>query len=84
MCTHHWNMVPGSIRARVLAAWGEFKRSGDAFPSIDWYRAVAEAVEAVARAEGRDERNPYRQVVEGMERRGASVRRFFEEAPHAD
>ena len=61
MCPSHWRMVPRPTQDRVLTAWRAYKAAveseasgGDALPAVKELRAAqAEAVSAVATAEGR-------------------------------
>lgn len=66
MCRAHWYMVPQPIRARVFAAYRP-EQLRTAEPSLEWYLAAADAVEAVARAESRDAgRNHFRLMAERL------------------
>lgn len=64
MCPAHWQMVPPDVQRAVWAAHQRGQAiGGPVAPSIAWYAAAAAAVEAVARAEGRDEGNVFRCIL---------------------
>lgn len=64
MCARHWHAVPAPIRKRVWEHYRPGQGIGDALPG--WWLAAAEAVEAVARMEGREPRNWFRQRYEEL------------------
>lgn len=52
MCSRHWFMVPMALRAAV---WRTYRpgQCDDKRPSEAWHRAADDAIDAVARKEGR-------------------------------
>lgn len=62
MCPAHWKMVPGEIQRRIYAAARAHKTAAQRLSSVDFLEAWADAVEAVATAEGRLTRNAYRNL----------------------
>jgi hypothetical protein len=69
MCRYHWELVPDSIQRRVYAAYRP-EQLENAEPSAGWYAAAAEAVEAVARATGKPEANPFRRMADMLAAEG--------------
>lgn len=81
MCRRHWARVPIAIQRLVYRHFrpGQLE---DLRPSRPWYEAAADAVEAVARLEGRDETNTFRRIAQHMaerESRGDARPADFEE-----
>lgn len=63
MCLPHWRKVPSHLQAAVWAAYRAQPNATQRARSIDYMQACAEAVEHVARLEGKPEANTYRRVV---------------------
>ena len=57
MCRRHWRMVPLSMRLNVLAAYRTGQEDGSVRLGREWLAAAREAIDAVARAEGRTRRD---------------------------
>lgn len=64
MCTKHWRMVPLAIQQRIYAAAREYRTSAERLSSSEFLEAWADAVEHVARLEGRLTRNSFRRLVD--------------------
>jgi len=64
MCRRHWKMVPASLREGV---WKHF-RDGQTYETatLDYWKSAAEAVEFVARLEGREPANRFRKRAEEL------------------
>jgi hypothetical protein len=65
MCAAHWHQVAPAVQKRILQHY----RPGQSIESASrpYLLAAAEAVEAVAAAEGRDTANVFRAIVEGRD-----------------
>jgi hypothetical protein len=64
MCGKHWYMVPQEIRVEVYRHYRPGQGVEDASPA--WWLAAAQAVEAVAAAEGRPIDNVFRRLLNSM------------------
>jgi hypothetical protein len=64
MCGKHWRLVPESLRRGVWRHYRDGQRIDTA--TAEYFQAAAEAVEAVARAEGKDPANWFRQRAEEL------------------
>jgi hypothetical protein len=72
MCPTHWRMVPAEIQRRIYDAARKFKTSAERLSSIEFLEAWADAVEDVARQEGRLARNAFRNLAEMLKARAAT------------
>jgi hypothetical protein len=65
MCAKHWRMVPREMQSRVRATFSVRSSAPGADPAswADYYEAAADAVEHVARLEGKPLDNSYRRMV---------------------
>lgn len=71
MCIDHWRLVPVDIQKRIYAAARLHPTSAARLSSIEFLEAWADAVEHVARLEGRLSRNSYRNLAELLKARRA-------------
>jgi hypothetical protein len=69
MCPDHWHQVPVAIQRRIYAAARAHKTSAQRLSSIEFLEAWADAVEAVATAEGRLTRNAFRSLANMVKQR---------------
>lgn len=73
MCLAHWTKLPSHMQAAILAAYRANKTEVERCRSLAYMTACAEAVEYLARLEGKPEANSYRRVVMVMEKQAANV-----------
>lgn len=75
MCPKHWSLVPPPLQ---MAVWDEYTKAGGVGGPIKnlryapYYAACADAVEFVARAEGKPEHNSYRNVANKLKQADAA------------
>lgn len=72
MCKNHWLLAPKTLQDAV---WKAFKGTteGERFKSIPYMEACADAVEYIARLEGKNEVNSYRNIAGHLRKRGEKV-----------
>lgn len=65
MCAKHWRLVPREMQSRVYQTFRMRSSSPGTSPDswADYYEAAADAVEHVARLEGKPTDNSYRRMV---------------------
>lgn len=91
MCLKHWTKVPSTLQAAILAAYRAHPTASARARSLDYMTACADAVEHVARLEGKPEANNYRRVVallqhqaaEQLPQMTANIQAMVENAPRA-
>lgn len=62
VCPKHWAMLPAEAQQRIYAAARKFKTAAERLSSVEFLEAWADAIEHIARTEGRLERNAYRNL----------------------
>lgn len=71
MCLPHWTKVPSDLQAAVWKAYRAQPNPTQRARDIAYMTACADAVEFVARLEGRPEANSYRRVVQLLQHQAA-------------
>jgi hypothetical protein len=69
MCIRHWSMLPRDIQRAVWEAHHDHSSRGARLASFEYLSACADAVEFIARSEGRLTRNAFRNLARMVEQR---------------
>ncbi|MES2401835.1 MAG: hypothetical protein V4573_17725 [Pseudomonadota bacterium] len=72
MCRAHWIRLPSAMQGAILDAYRAHKTEAERCRSLAYMTACANAVEHIARLEGKPEANSYRRVASILEKQAAA------------